>query len=248
MPEDLTMNEDQPNIAAQSRGILRRVVGVVLLASVLASWSVWGLCGLSFYLLGMFNVSPLAYLPCFLPILIPVIAIYLPVLIVRAVSRRLGLTDRKWRRRMLSVIACRVFAASFLLAFVSSVAPANIWARGLGRYVKARADITGIQSWLDTLDPNDCPKYAPDVPTAHRPKDIPTPPSVGGLRRYGGQVWRDEAGCPMIRFRLGGGGFITHWGLVIGRRDLQTPPDILDHVGEVHVTLAPGVYIWQETH
>jgi hypothetical protein len=147
----------------------------------------------------------------FLVLLIPVAAIYVPVLIVRTVSRWSGLDDRKWRRRMLMVIAVLAFVASFVLACSCGGAPTDIWARGIASHVRTRADVEGIQNWLSTLDPNDCQdqplevKIAPGAQISNPPKYIPIPPSVGRLGRYSNRLLRDDAGRPMIRFQLGGG-------------------------------------------
>jgi hypothetical protein len=227
-------------------------MGIGLFAVVGASWYFWALVDLAFYADGLFNLGCVSVPFLLLPI--PVAVVYLSMLIAGRVARRSGWDGRKWRRRGLTAIALLAFVVSLVPAYACGVGPGDMWARGLARYVRAQGDVEGIQNWLSTLDPNDCRdqplevKIAPGVKISNPPKYIPIPPSVGGLARYNNRLLRDDTGRPMIRFYLGGGGFITHWGIVIGHKDMPTPPSDRSDPGENRFPLAPGVYIWQEVH
>jgi hypothetical protein len=246
------MNENRHGNVVQSPRILRRVVGMVVLASAVVGWSVWGLLALAFYVQGWRNHSPLILAPCFfLFILIPMGVIgllYLPMLITRRISRWAGLDDRKWRRRMLSALAVLVFAASFVLAFLHRSAPAEIWARGEARYVQAHADLEEIREWLSRLGPDDLDpegrRHASDIVLERSFAKSEQPPALARLKGNRAIVRADPEGHLMLHLQLGGGGFMMHWGLVVGPRDMPTPPSDFSDFGEHRFPLAPGAYIW----
>jgi hypothetical protein len=247
------VNERGQRNVVQSPRTVCGVVGTVLLASIMVAGSAWALLALVFYVQGLLNRSPLVLVPClFLFLLVPVVAIgliYLPVLITRMVFRWFGLDDRKWWRYTLSVLAVLVFVASFVLACLCGGAPSNIWARGVARYVQAHADIEGIQAWLSTLGPDDLDPEGlrHKVTNLVLQRDFANseqPPALARLKVNRARVCADDEGHLTLRFQLGGGGFMMHWGLVVGPKHLRTPPSNLSDLGEDHFQLAPGAYIW----
>jgi hypothetical protein len=248
MAEESAVNENRDGNTVQSPRIPRRVVGMVVLASVAAAWLAWGFFGLFFYLLGLFNCSPLGPLPCFSPLLFLAVGWYLPVLMVRMVSRRAGLEDRKWRRRGLSAAAFLALVASFVLACTCGGVPTGAWCRGIARSAEARADIAGIQKWLSTLDPNDLdPEGLRHKVTNLELERYFAPPEqpVAMVRLKARAIVRaDDEGRRMARLHLGGGGLMMHWGLVIGHKDMPIPPSDTSDFGEERFPLAPGASIW----
>ena len=70
----------------------------------------------------------------------------------------------------------------------------------------------------------------------------------------------DDAGRANVRM-MWGGGFIGHWGLVVGHRDMEIPETELPGrrvnaqgarrselamYGECRLPLAPGAYVWSD--
>ncbi len=241
------MNEErQDNVVASPR-ILPRVVSMVLLACVVVSWLVWGLFVLVLYLLGLLNYSPWAFSPCFLLFLLTfVVPVYLPMRIVRTVSRRYGLDDRKWRRRLLSVIAVSAFVVSFLLAGrLGGCTLGNPWVWGFTRYIERRTDVREIQNWLGTLDPKD---YILDEDRTDEKRfvGLEQPPCIATLRSTNVTVRPDDAEHLTVRL-LWGGGFVGHWGIVVGPKDMPMPSSAWSNRAERRFPLAPGAYIWSWT-
>ncbi|MBP7052313.1 MAG: hypothetical protein KBE65_14970, partial [Phycisphaerae bacterium] len=76
------------------------------------------------------------------------------------------------------------------------------------------------------------------------PNYVPIPPSIARLQWRDSSLRRDDLGRPVIRIFLGGGGFIGHWGVVIGHKDMPTPPSDFSDNGEIRCPLAPGAYVW----
>jgi hypothetical protein len=249
MRGDSPVNEDGHDGTV---GVLRawpwRVVGIVLFAAVVGSWFVWGPFGVIFYVGGLFNsiwtfaITPLLFL------LIPLAAMCLPVLGVHTLWRWRRLTDRQKCVRPLLVVASAALVASFAVGFTGvTPVPNDMFMRGFAGYVERRADVKAIQSWLATLDPNDCEgqaldaKVAPGVHLQDPPKYMARPLCLARFRSGGARLHRDDAGRPLVRL-IWGGGMIGHWGIEVGDVTMEGTPD------EYHEyrRLAPGAYIWYE--
>ncbi|MEN6425673.1 MAG: hypothetical protein ABFE13_09940 [Phycisphaerales bacterium] len=229
---------------------LRTLCGILATAALGAtvlSWFVWGPLGVLAYVHGMLNARwGLGTLLLFL--LVPAGVVCLPILVIRAVSRWRGPNPRQGRLYLLATIIVLAFLSSFGLEFTGlTPVPFDLFVCGLARYVDRRADIGAIQSWLGTLDPNDCEDQPLEVRIAlgadisRAPKYVPVPPSLARLGWHNKRLTRDDEGRPMIRITLGGGGFNGCWGLDVGAPDMPMPPS--DSCLQYY-PLAPGAYIW----
>lgn len=69
--------------------------------------------------------------------------------------------------------------------------------------------------------------------------------ALAGLKVNGAQVHADEEGYLMVPLQLGGSGNLLHWGLVVGHKEMRTPPPLsISGPWEARSPLAPGAYIW----
>ncbi len=235
----------------QTMKALCRLLTIIMVIAVMVSWFVCVVLDAIFYVGGLFNShSPLGAAPLLL-LLMLVAIVYLPAWVLRKVSRLRGRDCQKPRRHMTLVTTAFTFLAAF--GWVCSglmPSPMDMFLRGLGRYVKCRMDIVAVQRWLGTLDPNDCEdqplevRIAPGADVHDAPKYVVIPPSIAPLKRHHNRLTRDDMGRPMIRIIMGGGGFIGHWGVVIGHKDMPTPPSDFSDYGELRLALAHGAYAW----
>jgi hypothetical protein len=234
--------ETQDSTLAARRARPWRIAAVVLFLAFVASWFVWGPLGLIFYVGGLFNslwpfmLSPLLFL------LIPLGVIFLPVLAIRSVIswRRLPRGEKVFSSSLM--VALAALEASFGLGFTGiTPSPFDMFLRGFTRYVASRADVTAIQAWLSTLDPNEyTDKYG--SMTEKRFTESEQPPCLVRLHAKGPAVRPDDKGHLMLR-AIWGGGLIGHWGIEVGDKSMEPPPD-----SEIYGyrPLAPGAWIWYE--
>jgi hypothetical protein len=118
-----------------------------------------------------------------------------------------------WLRLVLCWLAVvAVFAVCFLLPFTGLMPkPWETYTWGFRRNMQARADIGAIQTWLATLDPNDCQhqmlglKVAEGVNIPNPPKYVAPPDSISCLRPRHTDLSLDDAGRPLIRLMWGSG-------------------------------------------
>lgn len=239
------MNEDMHGSTFAARRISPwRIVGVVLFSALVASWFVWGPLGLICYVGGLFNSDLVFLLTLPFVLLIPLGVIFLPVLAIGTVIRWRRLSN--WGKVLSSLftIALLANATSLGLGFAGVVSsPFDMFVRGFTRYAENRTDVAAIRTWLGTLDPNEY--TVEEVGSGGMPLPATMyPPAIAHLnpRRHhvGVLVGQDDAGKLRVRL-LWGGGFIGHWGIEVGDKSMQPPPDS-DGVG--YRPLAPGVWVW----
>jgi len=245
------MNADETGTVVKPHKGYKCVLAITAVIPVLVCWFVWGLLSIIFYVDGLFN-SKVAF--GIGPILIPsvlVVGLLLSMRLVSCILRRCGLSTRRIRRGVLAMMFVFGLAALFGLNYMGlSLDPLSMFARGISRHVERRADIAEVQSWLSTVDPNDCEdqrlgdKIAPDRNSPHPPKYVPVPPALADLNGYGAILSKDDAGRPMICIFLGGSGLIGHWGVTVGDRDMPVPLPDSSELGESRFPLVPGAYVW----
>ncbi len=229
---------------------LCRFLTIIMVAAVMVSWFVWGSFGLLFYTGGLFNSSLAFVLFVLLSSMAPLLVICALVLVVCMAFRWSRLDVWRKGRYVFAAIVLLAWPVSYGLesrGVIPTPVPFDLFARGLARYVDHRADIGAVQSWLGTLDPNDCEGQPLDARVSSSadiypvPKSVPTPPSLARLVRHNNRLTRDDRGRPMIRITLGGGALLGCWGLDMGFPDMPMPasdPRLL------YYSLAPGAYIW----
>ncbi|RPJ18909.1 MAG: hypothetical protein EHM35_21340 [Planctomycetaceae bacterium] len=220
----------------------RRVAGGVLLIAFVVSWFVWGPLALIFYVGGLFNSLWLFMLSPCLFLLIPLTVIFLPVLARRTVVRWRKLSGRERVLSSLLMVLLAAFVASFGLGFAGvTPSPFDMFLRGFTRYVESRTDVSAIQAWLGMLDPNEyTDKYG--ARTERHFTGSEQPPCVARLHAGGARVQPDDKGRLMLR-TIWGGGLIGHWGIEVGGKSMEPPPDS-EVIG--YQPLAPGAWIWYE--
>lgn len=209
---------------------------VLWLQIILDPWGVFG------YLGGLINV-PFSHVGFMMSVGVAPWAFLCPVvLLVRMLAvwpRRL----QSWPRLFLAWgIVVGAFAGGFVVPFrLSPTRSWNAFMTGFQQYVQRRVDVPAVQDWLATLKPGPVrPGWThPDI--AVEEKDLPG--SIARLRAWGWRMDFDEANRPMIRL-IWGSGVMGGWGLVVGHREMATPPSDFSQYGEVRQTIAPGAYIW----
>ena len=223
--------------------------------------------GIAGYLTGLINMPLLSsILFASLPLL-PVGLVCLVWLLVRMFliwPRRI----HSWFRLLLYWAVVIASLAVFIGPLFIRITPPRheMFARGFRKYVRIRTDIEAIQTWLGTLDPNDCEgqplnmKIAPDITKPRVPKTIPEPETIARLKPRYTRLSLDNSGRPMIRL-MWGSGMIGSWGLVVGDENMETPvtelprwkeyshgnkTDRLYEHGEYRLPVASGAYVWYE--
>jgi hypothetical protein len=170
-----------------------------------------------------------------------------PLCLVALLVRMLAVWPRHIRgfRRLLLAwgISLAALAILFVLPFgARGLIPSDTFMSGFTRYVQGRADIPAVQAWLDALDRASLadPRRQSEVAS-----DANMPPSVRRLKAWHTMVTLDDKGRPMVRL-MWGSGMMGSWGLVVGHREMQTPPSDLARYGEYRASVAPGAYVWRE--
>ncbi|MBP7053879.1 MAG: hypothetical protein KBE65_22935 [Phycisphaerae bacterium] len=200
--------------------------------------------GLLSYLGGLINV-PFALESLMMSVmLIPAALLCLVALFIRMLAIWPRHT-RRWAPLLASWgIAVALLATVFVLPFLLGTCnPAGRYMSGFKRYVERRADIPAIQAWLATLNPTPHPEHG--YPSDISVPDSDLPPSVRQLRPWYARVTLDDARRPMIRVEWGSG-VMRSWGLVVGDKNMETPPSDFSRYGEYRLPLAPGAYVWRE--
>lgn len=245
------MNDDCKK-AVLSIKTLGCVLTMVVLTAAVVSWFVWGPFGGMCYLGGLFNSSLAFVLFVLLSSMAPLLVICALALAMYTVFRWSWLDARRKGRYVFAAIVLLAWPVSYGLesrGVIPTPVPFNLFARGLARYVDRRVDIGAVQSWLGTLDPNDCEgqpldaRVASDADIDPAPKYVPTPPSLARLVRHNNRLTRDDRSRPMICITLGGGGFNGCWGLEVGSPDMPMPTS---DSRLLYYPLAPGAYIWSD--
>jgi hypothetical protein len=244
------MNGNEHNAIPRPCRGLQHAVAIVLLAVLAVLWLVWGPAGPVLYLAGLSN----SLWACIFALLAVLLLVILAVVSVPVLPVLLVYTLITWRRHsprtrlslLLGTVAIGGLVVPFVIGFAGlTPRPSNMFMCGVARYVKTRADIEGIQSWLSTFDPSEFRSEYTVVEKDFANKDQPA--ALAGLKVNRATVRSDDEGHLTVRLQLNGSGLMWHWGLVVGSRNMPTPPSDFSDFGEQRFPLAPGAYIWLTT-
>jgi len=214
----------------------------VVLTPVLAAWFVWGPLGIISYLSGlcnwMWSYASLVYLLW----VVPAAVLGFPVLVVY------GALTWRWQRasarRSLAVwiILTGGFACPLGLGLAGlSSSPFDLYVRGFTTHMQ-RADVEAIRGWLGTLDPNAYMVGTFGI-SQKRFVGAELPPCIADLHPKWATVQPEEGGYLTVSL-LWGGGFIGHWGIVVGPEEMPMPPAGRLGAGDRQFPLARGAYLW----
>ncbi len=136
-----------------------------------------------------------------------------------------------------------VLLSCFLQFTEATPNPMKLFARGFERRLEVLTDIEAIQAWVVALDPNDYAGQPRDY-FRERLEKQDQPPVVACLNADA-RIELDDMGRPKLRLRWDAGraGF---WGLVVGHKEMETPPSDWSMYGERTHELRKGVYFWSE--
>jgi len=196
-----------------------------------------------FYLCGRFN--PYAGAVAQLCMLYPVIFVFIIYCFFTGIER----LSRDWRKHirkrkliiLAEIVIPLVFIALFVASFFRTVEGMTIFDKpllyGLRDRIRSKADIETIRSWLKTLSKEHYTYSDGYIPSDELPKSLKV------LNPDRVNVYADENFNPKVRL-MWGGGFIGHWGAVIGMEDMKIPPSDFKPYGEYRLPVQHGVYVW----
>jgi hypothetical protein len=148
------------------------------------------------------------------------------------------------RRRVMDIWSSMVLVVPLVfVSFTIRVTPYPIvFEDGLISRLEMRTDIEAVQTWVESLDLNDCQG---DPHRDRRGRNLAGEQLPHVLQYQDGMVRLelDAEGQPCVRLTWLEGKAGT-WGLVIGRRAMKTPPSEPGMYGERRNELRPGVYFW----
>lgn len=110
---------------------------------------------------------------------------------------------------------------------------------GLRHRVESEVDIAATRAWLKSLDPKDYVDYY--HPRIHG-DDLPK--SLRGMKDARASLTIEEDATPKAISLWWGGTPSGHWGIVIGMKDMETPPSESVPLIRTVVPVEPGVYVW----
>jgi len=148
------------------------------------------------------------------------------------------------RRRVVDIWSSMVLVVPLVfVSFIMRMTPYPLtFEEGLIGRLEMRTDIEAVQTWVESLDPNDC-RGDPHMDRIGR--NLTAEQLLQVLPHQDGMVRLelDAEGRPCVRLTWLEGKAGT-WGLVIGRRTMKTPPSEPGMYGERRTELRPGVYFW----
>lgn len=127
---------------------------------------------------------------------------------------------------------------------------------GFRRYVQENVNVSSIQQWLATVDPNALIETKVDVTDWHQQRDG-WPESVMQTHPDYVTLALDEDGHPTIRLTWSGG-FDSVWGLTIGPETMRTPEtqpttketlpsgQVFHNCGQYRLPVLAGAYVWHD--
>lgn len=240
------MNGNEVNATPKARKGARHTFVVVLLAILAALWLIWGPVGPVLYVGGLFNSTSV-----WLFVSLAVLLLVLPAIVsVPVLPVLLAYTLITWRRQsprarlslLLGTAAIGGLVVPIIVGFTGLTAsPFDMYVWGFARHVKMHTDIVAIQNWLDTLNPKEFTDSYGSVEKCFAIAEQPL--CIARLHPKSATVQPDDSGHLAIKL-LWGGGFIGHWGIVVGRKDMPLPPSDISKSGVQYFPLAPGAYIW----
>lgn len=214
----------------------RRQIGVWLLGLMILTGIVFGPLGLPVYVAGFLKSYLLFMFVAFAG------------LAAWAVLWLAGCTHLvralRVRRKVVDIWSSMVLVVPLVfVSFIMRMTPCPLtFEEGLIGRLEMRTDIEAVQTWVESLDPNDC-RGDPHMDRRGRNLTGEQLPQV--LQHQDGMVRLelDAEGRPCVRLTWLEGKAGT-WGLVIGRKGMKTPPSEPGMYGERRTELRPGVYFW----
>ena len=168
--------------------------------------------------------------------------------IVRLFSR----TKKSTRTEKLLIIAETgiplVFAGLFLVPFFFAKAelcgrPYDLFMFGLRDRIESKVDIGATRTWLQSFNVEDLDVHYNVKPGYSLIPRSECPRSLRVLKADGVLLSADKNGNAKVRLDWGSG-FMGHWGVEIGMKDMETPPSDFGMHGEHRLPVEPGVYVW----
>jgi len=220
----------------------RRVAAGVLFAVFAVPWLIWGPSGIICYSGGLFNSSPAIALVSVAVLPALVTAGAFPVLVVQAAVTWRRRTRDGRRRILVWLVLTGGFFCPYAWGFAGcTVSPFDMFVRGFRRYAERRVDVEAIRDWLDAYDAD--PRDGEYDSVDRRLAKSEQPACVAKLAPKFVTVLSERGESLKVRL-LWGGGFIGHWGVVVGSRDMPMPPSDPRRFDEQRYPLSPGAYIW----
>ena len=134
-----------------------------------------------------------------------------------------------------------LFVLLFVMQFTAPVsmplwpdAPPHTY--GFRDWIRSKADIPAIRTWLRTLDKEDHDIHGDRIPLDQQPESLKV------LNSHRAPLLANENGKPEVRITWGGGFF--HWGVTIGTENMVIPEAELDFRYESWLLVEPGVYVY----
>jgi len=149
--------------------------------------------------------------------------------------------------RMVAVLwlgaALGILLALNMFLTKKTLSPHLLFGHGLITRLEIQTNVDGIQTWVESLNPRDW-RGDPHI-DGGRFISLTKENQPKLLRRQTGfvRVEPDAAGRPRVHlmwYRRN----VGTWGLVIGRRDMNTPASEPDVHGEKRTELRPSIYFW----
>jgi hypothetical protein len=134
-----------------------------------------------------------------------------------------------------------MFALLFILLFLRPVRlplwpDAIPYTYGFRDRIRSKADIPAIRAWLKNLSEDEYSKPGDHLAREKWPKALKElkPPRV--------YVCPDDRRNPYVRITWGGG--FSHWGIIIGSKELAIAESELDFSFDSWLPVEPGVYVY----
>jgi len=111
---------------------------------------------------------------------------------------------------------------------------------GIRDRVKSKVDIEATRTWLQSLRNED---FKDSDPKYKRLTKAEQPETLRGLKHARADLSEDENGNIKIRLWWDSG-MLGHWGVVIGKKEMNIPPPDYSMYGEDILPVEPVVYVW----
>jgi hypothetical protein len=242
-PDEKTVVVNRPRRAWYSRdiwlfaGLLLSYGGFLAVRHIIA------------HLSGLQRVPPLWF-----ALVLLVLAVLTVVLLV-GLALRMG---RAWRRHiqdrrqlvgwwLLAVLAIMTYLVLPFTRF--GWPPYKTFTRAFRKYTLANVDLDAMRAWLNTLNGKYDPNYTYDLESGATiedwwPEAGSWAKAITPLGPVSAELSPDGNGHPAVRIRWVG--LLNSWGLVVGSKDMQTPPSDFPRYSEYRVPLDSGAYVWHE--
>jgi len=222
----------------------------------------WGINSLIRYLDGLSNGGYFLLGPLVFFGLGTILLVWLLVLPIRMLKTWPEHIRHRGKLTALCTLTLVALVAWLALPFMDLELPGHkTFMDGFRQYMQKNADLDGIRSWLNTLDPNVCTREPIDLYgtysslKSHWPETMAWPAAITRFDPH--YVEFMKTGSGRLKIRLTWGGALGHWGVEIGPEDMDIPPtaptrkvkvgaSMVNEYGEYRLPLAPGAYVWHE--